>query len=479
MVDKEVTRSTRTLAEFVSKTTFEALPAEVIHEAKRLLLDSIGVTLAGARTEIGDITFKMLKYIGAGSGKGTVIGSKEKTSYLDAANANHRNGNALDADDAFNGPHFGCPTSMAALAACEMAQASGKDLLTSIALGFDVGARVILALGPPSFNPETRSYGDAAKLRAPSPVMALACTAAAAKAMKLSAEQTFHAIGMGAYSGAQWPWAKWTAAKVAPLLKQSDYGTPTASGVRAALLAKLGTTAFEDVLDGESGLLLQMTPDANFELLLRDIGKRWLLVETSYKPWPSCRWTHSPATAFYKILKENDLKVEEIEHVLLLGHAVATDHRFRNKEPKGWVTCQFNNPHVIAMLAYGVKRGIEWYCKETLNDPRIQAFRKKVDVELEPESLKIPEWVKDGVLTKVPATAEVKARGKTYRQLVYNAWGDPYSHESFFTDDDLRAKFTDFTSSAGVGLHQIEKIIEVVSKLEQLDDLGQLTGLLT
>lgn len=133
---------TKTLVEFLLRTQFEDLPEEVVTCTKRVILDTIGVSLAGFTTDIGTILTGMVKDLG-GKPESTIIGSGEKSSCLNAAMANAKMANALDCDDTFlNYSHLSPICVHSALSVAERENLSGRDFLLAVALAYDLTARV-------------------------------------------------------------------------------------------------------------------------------------------------------------------------------------------------------------------------------------------------------------------------------------------------------------------------------------------------
>ena len=468
--------ATRKLGDFVAGLTFDALPDKVVHEAKREILDIIGCAFGGYLSEIGRITIDLVRELG-GKPEATVIGSGDKTSCVNAAYANSRMGNALDFDDVFHG-HFAQSAVAASLALCERGGSSGKDLITSVVAGFEVAGRFQLASGPTHVvegnkQRHSRSQGTGTG-------MVIAGAAAAAKALGLDRERAYHTLGI-AGANIPIPMIRKHAENpgIMPLFKYADAGWCCQAGVTAALLAQKGSTGLPDIFEGDNGALVALGipfEKCDFGVMVAQLGEKWYLPETSYKPWPSCRLTHSPLTAFTRIIEDNALKCEEIEKVLIKGREMATSTRFRNQEPVGMVSSQFNHPHAIAMVALGIKRPM-WHSPSVANDPRVREFRRKVVVELESEPPKI------GAELFPPPSVEVIARGQTFRGRAVRDKGDPGDKETYFTDGELKEKFRELALPIHPGSQSWEdrtkEAIEVVFNLEKVEDLGELTRMLS
>ncbi|MBI2909429.1 MAG: MmgE/PrpD family protein [Chloroflexi bacterium] len=468
---------TRSLARMVVKTEFDQLPAPVVHEAKRAIMDFIGEALGGCTTDIAEISLAYVRRLG-GKPECTLIGYQDRTSPLLAAYANTRVGDALDATDFFmNSGHIGCPLVASALAICEGQKRSGRDLLTSVVVGFEVGARIALAT---TLLPASAPRGADRHQRLG--IMEFAAAAAAAKGLNLDEEQVANAFGITG-SNAAMRAGRFGEYFPLPTLKYADTGWEAVNGVNGALLAEIGLTAHPEILDGERGLwAIRGTGHCDFDLMTRDLGKKWYLPGNSYKPWPSCRYTHHPLTVFLKLIRENEIKAEDIDRVLIRIEKRGAGPRFASKDPVGEVSCEFNQPHAMAMGAFGIERGPLWYAPETMEDPRIVSFRHKVDVELRTDFPGSELWSSEDWLLKIPTAVTVTAKGKTFEACGEYAKGDPWTPDTFLNDDDLKAKFRDFAKWGNIAStswrDRLEDIMSLVWRLERVDDVSQLTRLL-
>ncbi|MBI2907714.1 MAG: MmgE/PrpD family protein [Chloroflexi bacterium] len=465
--EEALQKPTRALARFVVETKYEDLPPEVVHEAKRLILDIIGNTLGGGGTELGVIALKYLRMLG-GAPECTILSTGEKTSVLNAAYANSRIGDALDATDMIlNSAHVGTPVVSSALAFGERSGATGKDLITAVALGFEVGARLAICVATPLMV----SGQDVHRNRMP--LFEFGSCSAAAKIMGLDEDRMVYAYGFTG-ANASLMATRWTEAAVLPLTKYGDAGLQASEGGMGALMAQCGITTYDGILDGDHGLWkFRDTGACDFNIMVGDLGKKWYLPENSYKPWTSLRWTHHGLTILTKLVSENDIKAEDIERILVKTAPRGASGRFANKNPIGMVSCEFNQPHAMAMGALGIKRGPLWYAPETMNDPRVRALRDKVDVAVEPRAVECKSWPLEDQIRKRPTSVAITAKGKTFEGYTEYAKGDPWSPETYFTDEDIQAKFRDLASAAHIAStswrDRMEEIIATVMRLDQVE----------
>ncbi|SAL54689.1 MmgE/PrpD [Caballeronia udeis] len=483
---------TRKFADFTTSLRFEDLPADVVHEAKRMILDVIGCGLGGINHEIGRIALEYVNEM-RGAAEATVIGTGRKLPRLNAVYANSRIANALDMDDTYLGSgHFANGAVAASLALCEHGGGSGKDFITSFVAGYEIAGVVAAALVCQDIHPTgsatvvedgKRRY---AKWFSPAALVAASSAGSSIKGLGLDAERAYHALCITGGNTPIGTIRKWTeTAKPLPTFKYCDTGWCAQIGLSAALLAQKGSTGLEDMYDGDMGVLagLGVSPDfLDFSSIANELGKTWHLMKTSYKGWPSCRGTHSALTAFTKIFEDNKLKAEEIERVTIRGHASVASPRFAAQDPIGPVSSEFSNPHNVAMVSLRVGRA-DWHTPQTVSDKRVQELRRRVFVEIETDAER--QDAEKNQLHKgmyIPPTVEVRARGQVYRGSALYAWGDP-APESRFTDDDIRAKFRDLALSVNPGSvswgGRVERLIETVENLESLKNLNPLTMLLS
>jgi 2-methylcitrate dehydratase PrpD len=468
---------TEKLAQFIAKTKFEDLPDKVIHEVKRNLLDTIGCALGGLTTDIGLESLVLVETVG-GRPESTILGTGKKTSCTLAAYANSRMANALDADETLPVPtHFANATMGASLALGEQKKISGKELITAYAVGYELASRIAVGIRPPIFMKKKDTPGYPSRA-GPTVFMVFGGLGAASKVLNLKADQVHRAIGIAVAGCPIAVLGKWSESIVLPTLKYGDAGWCAQLGVTASLLANIGTTSLRDILDEEKYFWgAYGVDDCDFEGVIRDLGQEWHIFDTTYKPWPGCRYVHYPLWLFLKIKEENHLSSEDIEKVLIRMGRITTTKRFENQSPIGPITCQFNHPHTIAVGALGIEPGPKWYSPQTMNDKRIIEFRKRVEVQYDPELDKI-DIPQGKILWKFPTSVEVMSKKGVFRASTEYVKGDPWTEETYFTDDELKKKFLIFASSVFDGsekwLQQMDSVIDMVFNAEKLVNVAEL-----
>ena len=411
-------------------------------EAARLTLDSLGCMIGGAQTSIGTAAREVVEV--STSAKATVVGLADPAPVVMAAAANARMGAALDADDTYMMLHFGLPAVSAALAVVEGRGGSGRDLLDAVSVGFEVGARVLRAFGPLIDIESGRISGYARPLWAPVPLV-MSAAAAAARALRLPASTTEEAIAIAAANTpvpVAHKWAEHAAGRALGTYKYVDAGQCTAAGLEAARLAAAGLRGITGLFEGSDSFWSVcgcLRPDLT--ALTKGLGDRWEILETSYKPWPSCRWLHYPLTALRRLLDEEPIDAASVEQIAVHAPAMACAPQHVTTSPAGWVAAQFSYPHSVAMMLLGIPAGVEWYSADTLARPDLRALRARVTVAADPRSARLDECLWDGHFKRLPSEIRILARGRWRSASVERAAGDPWDDGSRMSNADLAAKF--------------------------------------
>jgi len=191
-----VTGAAAVLGAFIQDTPFAALPADVVEKTKRHILDTFGATLAGA------LAFepRQARAVLDGAGAAPLWGTGIRLNARDAALANGVAAHALELDDTGGCDHSGAvvlPAAMAALSACDRA-VSGRELVTAVALGYDVARRVLEACGGYAAH-------NGAGWHSTATCGVFGAAAAAARLLGLDGAATTAALGHAAsFSGGLW-----------------------------------------------------------------------------------------------------------------------------------------------------------------------------------------------------------------------------------------------------------------------------------
>ena len=475
--------ATEKLASFIANARLEDLPEVVINEAKRVILDAIACQIAGYTTEIGNIVINHIRKLG-GNPQVTILSTGEKTNSINAAYANGKIGNALDYDDVFpTFTHFGNATVAAGLSLCEAENKSGKDLITAIAVGYEVAARVSSGFGG-IYEVEQGKITGAKRRHGGSRDQVFGATAAAAKALAQEAKVVSNTLAIAGGNCPVPTHGRWGEMLALPMFKYCDSGWCAQTGVAAGLLASEGYTGYENIFDGDRGFYLMYGADSfDYDSLIGGLGQEWHIEDNMYKLWPCCRFPQYPLTILRELVAQHEIKVEDIEKITVGVDPHTLQYRFSNQEPKTLVSAQFSYPHVIAVFMHGIPRGPKWQTEETRNDPAIAELRRKVFVELDPRTERMYEsFQPGGRITRHPTFLEITTKkGEKISGTTDYVWGDgSFAPDKYrATNQDLERKFREAVTLPGCILvnkpDKVEQAINLLWNLEKLESVRQLT----
>lgn len=477
---------TQMLADFVVETNFKDLPSNVVHDTKRIIVDTIGCGIGGFSLDKGKIVIKLVRELG-GKPEATVLGSGDRVSCANAAFANADLANALDADENFlNQTHHAAVAVVAALAMGERLGATGEEFITAVALGVDVNCRVSLSLAPFQLVGEPPNEDVKWAPCAGMGYAAFGVAAAAGKILNLNKEKMANAFGLAGANTAVPSLSKLMSAGVSFMQKYAGFGFIAHTGVLAALLAEKGYTGDRTILDGDLGFWrFSGSAGVDWELLAGELGKKWWILEDSIKFYPSCRATHIVLDLFYKIMEEQKLKPDEIDGVTARVQPLAMNMPPIAKPSLipsiSDLSLQFNIPYLISVVALGIKPGPEWYSPDRLADPKLRELMRKVKVEADPEAIEVvPRALREESIKRIrkcPGSITIFARGKKFDAHTEYARGDPWLAEFKMSDEQLKEKFRSFTYNI-LSTAKIEKAIESIFELEKIDNIAKLGELL-
>jgi len=457
------------LARLAVETKYEELPAPVVHEVKRILLDSIGCALAAMTTDKGKISAGLARRLG-GPPEATIIGTANKVSCCNAALANGELIMAMDYDPLIiPGAHVPPYVIPAALAIAESVEASGKDLILATVLAHEIAARVASAL--PSFyrfeGPEGQSvrwaqrYGFAH--------CNFGAAAGAGKLLKLDQDKMLNALGIAGHLCQVPTHLKYSFSAHRPMTKYGVPGWQSTGAVIAALLAEMGYMGDTTVFDTEFGFWKfsgfdEWEPDR----ITEGIGKIWHFDKVWYKRYPCCLMLQHVLDCFVAIIDQNNLMPEDIESVKAFCHPTVEMPCFVNNELVNIVDAQFGVAYVFAAVANRIRIGVEWQDLDTMTNPKILEFMEKVSFQGHPEYGKQHLNDPSTDLSKV----EVIAKGKTFTEESLYRRGTPGT-DSQVTDGELVEKFS-HNASRMLTQDKIRGAVKIILEMEKVENILEL-----
>lgn len=289
------------LCDFALRARYADLPADAIRQARRCLLDLVGVATAGRRTALSGIVHRFAAtQLGAGVSPGArMLFDNRRASAAGAALAGASTIDSFDAHDghALTKGHAGVAILPALLAVADAEQLAGKaqldsqQLLATLVIGYEIATRAGIALHASACDYHTSGAWNA-----------LGCAAVSARLLGLDDETLRQALGIAEYHG---PRSQMMRCIDHPTMLKDGSGWGAFAGVSAAYLARDGFT-------GAPALTIEAPDQAS---IWGDLGRRWYILEQYLKPWPVCRWAQPSIEAAASLLADWHGSADEIARV--------------------------------------------------------------------------------------------------------------------------------------------------------------------
>jgi 2-methylcitrate dehydratase PrpD len=407
-----------------------------------------------------------------------IIGKGDKVSCANAAWANGQLANALDFDALLGAGHDAPFVIPAALAMSEITNTSGVDLMLAIAVGLEIGRRIMR--GGPSKYPAIQDGPDKGKI-AWRPVdgytaATFGAAVSAGKILNLDQEKMAYAIGIAGYLCAPDLFRKWNDTTPIRMTRQGVFGWGAQAGVTSALLADMGYTGDTDLFQGPYSFWRYTGKDEwNAEYVLEDLGSEWGCDQISYKFYPMGYCLPGAVDNFIRVIDENNLQPGDIEKVTAKVHPVAQFRMARENKLTTEDDYSFNARYAIACAAHRFSPA-RWHNAEVRQDPRIWEFLRRADIAITFDEREFGLALLEDPLAR-PMGIEVVANGKTFSANSKYVRGSWKTEELRMTDEELKHKFRD-NASRVLSIRKINKAVEMVFELEKLENVAQVMELL-
>ena len=451
--------ATRHAADWLAGLVLDDIPGAVLADAKLRILDTLGVSLAASASSAGNIARLAALRLGRGE-ESTILGFGDKVPATSAALVNGTLSHALDFDDTHNESviHVSAPIVTTATAAGELTRADGRAVLTAAVGGAEIACR-IGCVRPGAFH--KRGF------HATGVVGTFGAALTAGKLLALGAEQLTHALGIAGSQAAgvleffsDGTWAK----RLHP-------GWAAHSGITAAYLAAEGFSGPATVLEGRFGLFAtHLGPDSYaMDRVTSGLGRDWECVKTSFKPYPCGHVVHPFVDAILALHRDDGLRWQDVEFITCPTAAwmipIMCEPRDVKLKPETDYHAKFSFPFALAAALYFGRLGVEAFTDAEIHNPELLGLAQRVHNEVDPTAPD-PSRFKGWVIVTTKS-------GRKLEKVIDDNWG---SERNPLSPDDVRDKFRD---NAGIVLprERVEKIIDLVERLDQLDGLAPLMQL--
>ena len=442
---------TRALGAFLADA---APPASARERAAAAVLDTVGVTLAGASEPAARIVQHVITPIDGHVGACGVLGAGIRASATDAALANGTAAHALDYDDMcfVSLAHPSAPLVAAALAAGELAHASGSALLDAYIVGFEIEGRLGRVMNPRHYQ---RGWHCTSTLGS------IGAAAAAARLLGLDAGAANHALAIAASE------ASGLKDNFGTMVKPLHAGLAGRNGVQAALLAKAGMTGSAQALDGPQGFLAAMDSEGQSLLdVSADLGVRWEILDTgiTVKLYPSCAGTHPTLDAILALRGLENFTDDEVERIDIDVDSITPTVLIYDRPVSG-LEAKFSMPFCAAAAVVHGGVGIDTFDEVSLRDPRVAELMPRIAMHVDPSL--------DGkgpALTQARITITLRDGRKVSREA-NGARGYP---ERPVSGEDLAAKF--MTCARRILPDDVaQRALAMLQRIDGVDDVRKLT----
>jgi|HubBroStandDraft_6_1064221.scaffolds.fasta_scaffold40543_2 2-methylcitrate dehydratase PrpD len=442
------------LSSYMSEARNRELPDDVVEKVKQHSLDTLAAMVSGSELGPGHAAIKFASAYG-GEKVSTVAASNVLCGPIEAAFVNGMLAHSDETDDS-HAPslsHPGCAVVPAALALGERFGVNGTHFLRAVALGYDIGPRVVLSLGGPDI--ETESHKSSHSISA-----MFGAAAAAGCAASLNAQQMRWLLD---YTAQQ-------SSGIAAWKRDTDHiekafvfaGMAARSGATSALLVQSGWTGVDDILSGPDNFVLACALRADPSKLLEKLGERFEVTRTNIKKWTVGSPIQAPLDALANLLKRNPFEPDQVERMIV--RVATSEAGVVNNRDMPDICLQ----HMMAVMLIDKTASFRAaHDKARMKDPTVLRERAKIELVSDEELEK--------QLPKRVAIVEVTLADRTH--LTERVDAVRGTVENPMTRDEVVAKSRDLMAPV-IGEANSTNLIGRVLELEKVKDIRELRPLL-
>lgn len=444
------------IAAFAAGLSYSDLPAGVVNKCKLHLLDLLGVALASSSMSFADQALRAA-LAGGGGGVASVIGNNQRLPPSWAALVNGTMAHGLDFDDTHQGSvvHVSASVVPAALAAGEAADANGERFLTALALGMESAVRIgLVAAG--GFH--DRGFH-------PTGICGTYASALAAGTLgRLDSSQLANALGLCGSMAAgslefltDGSWAK-----------RLHAGWAAHGGLIAAALAGQGFSGPRSVFEGRFGLYRSHLGESgwNLDLLIRDLGERWEMLDIALKPYPCCHYNHAFIDCASSLRDTWGLSPDSIEGIECWIEPrqmpIVCEPQATKRLPQNDYDAKFSLPYSVACMLVRGHVDVDDFTEKAIRDAEVLRLTELIVCHSQPA---------EDFPRRFPGRLRITLRDG--RALEHHETINRGSAERPLSEDEVRAKFRR-NASRRLSTGQVEELINNVFTIESAPRLDRL-----
>jgi 2-methylcitrate dehydratase PrpD len=431
------------IADYAIKDQTSKLSDEVVHHAKRAVIDWYAALLPGSKVAPATLLEQAFaEDLDRGRAR---LATGRKATLRAAALINGAASHSVEFDDIYRdaGYHPGSPVISAALAAAQATGASGETFLRGVIVGYEVSTRIGEAVMPSHYRfwHTTGTVG------------AFGAAAAVATILGCNHQQFMHALATVGTFASGLKQAFLSQAMSKPL----HGGHAADAGALAAMAAAKGVTGALDILEGESGFGAAMSVDPDWSKATKGLGKDYHIVHMTFKNHGCCGHTFPAIDGVLELKQKHDLTHKDVKKIRLASYKAGLDI-IDNAAPEGEYQAKFSIQYTVAhAMTHGSVR-LNAFLPERLNDADVRALMKKIEVVADPELSK-------GYPTQRAAHVEIETTdGRKLTHFQPTRKGDP---EMPLTDEELQDKFLELAAPV-IGDGGARSLLEQLWRTEKL-----------
>ena len=438
--------ATEIFARYATEFQRQPLPDEVIHHAKRAVIDWYASLFPGLNTPpVAILEQALTDDLNRGR---ALLGTGRASTARAAALINGAAAHAAEVDDSFRDAmyHPGAATIAAALAAGQDLGVSGLEFLRGVVLGYEVSTRIGVVMGRPHYK-FWHSTGT---------VGSFGAAAAVGGVMRLDGPAFAHALATAATFAA----GLQQAFRMDSMSKPLHAGRAAEAGLLAAQLASRGLTGSLDVLDGETGLGQAMSNGPDWSNIGATLGQDFHITRLTFKNHIGCGHTFAAIDGALELRQLHNLQADQIKSVRVATYRPALDIACYTR-PTTANEARFSLTYVVATaLSHGSVR-LAAYEPDRLDDVGTRALMERMTVEVDPAL--------DAAFPGQRA-ARIEIETVDGRRLTHfqpNRKGDP---EQALTDAELEGKFLELAEPV-IGTNQAPTLLRNIWALDSRSTL--------
>ena len=438
------------ITSYVCRTTFNDLPQNVVLRAKEVLADTLSVIAAGAQED--EVKALKERLVDPKARKvASLIGSGVRTEPSKAALINGTAGTFLELDEGnqFGRGHPGMHVVPAALAIAEEGRLPGRDLVTALVLGYEIGTRIGIACKIRMSMHPHGTWGTVGAAVAVGKLMGYG-EAAMKEMINVSSSLGLATSRRTMLEGGT--------------VRNVYAGVSNFMGILAHQLVQSGFTGEADGLKTVYGSVVSDT--FNAEVMTEELGERFEIARNYFKMHACCRYNHGTLDALEEILAQRPLKADEVKAVDVETYSLAA--QLCDQSPQNMLAAKFSIPFAVATLIVHGRTDVTCFNPEAVRNDAVQALAKRVKVKEDP---KLTAMMPARRPSRVRVT--LKSGEKLGAEVTMNKgdFEDPYGPA------DLKKKYNSLSDPVW-GHEKAGQIRSQIMAVEKIKDVNQVTALI-